>query len=274
MYLKKIKIVTDSSCDLPDELISKYSIEIVPLHVVMNGVDVNFTRDEILKGIAEGKNIKSSQVTPQGFKEVYSKILKEYDNIISVHLSSKISGSYGSASVAAKEFDDRIEVVDSFSTSSALGAMVIKAAEMIEKADNTKKIAEDLRRLSKENLKTIFGIKVMDNLIKGGRISSFAEKISNLINVKPVLRGIDGEIKFYKMTLGFRRVLNEIVNFINSNEIMDNRIFIAHVHADDDVKYIKDHVKANVYSCEAGPIIAIHGGVGLVLVGFIANISQ
>ncbi|MGC8638037.1 MAG: DegV family protein [Athalassotoga sp.] len=267
--MKKIKIVTDSSCDLPRELIEKYSIEIVPLHVVMDGVDVNLTRDEILKGISEGKNIKSSQVTPQGFKEVYPKILKEYDNIISVHLSSKISGTYGSAMVAAKEFGDKIEVVDSFSSSSALGAMVIKAAEMVEMTDDTKKIAEDLRKLSKENLKTIFGIKVMDNLVKGGRISSFAEKISNLINAKPVLRGIDGEIKFYKMTLGFRRVLNEIVNFINSNEIMDNRVFIAHVHADDDVKYIREHVKVHVYSCESGPIIAIHGGIGFVLVGFI-----
>ena len=264
----RIKVVTDSSCDLPQTLIEKYDIEVVPLDILLNGKEKMMTPDEIIKKMNAGQNVKTSQVTPLKFKEAYSRILEEYDGILSVHLSSKLSGTYNSAILSAKGFGEKIEVIDSLSTSAALGAMVLKASELASMG-NLKKSAKRLRELSKK-VETIFGIKVVDNLVKGGRVGPLIGKLTSLFNAKPVLRGIDGEIKLYKVTLGFKRVLREITNFINSHSVLDNRIIVAHVHADEDVEYIKNHVNTEVITCPAGQVITIHGGYGFVLVGFIS----
>ncbi len=269
----RIKVVTDSSCDLPQALIEKYDIEVVPLDIILNGEKTAMTPDEIIKKIDEGQNVKSSQVTPLKFKEAYSLILKKYDGIISIHLSSKLSGTYNSAVLSAKDFGEKIEVVDSLSTSAALGALVLKAAELSSDGDDLKKISNKLREFPK-SIETIFGIKVINNLVKGGRVGPIVGKLTNLFNAKPILRGIDGEIKLYKVTLGFKRVLKEITNFINTHNVLDERIILAHVHADEDVEYIKNHVSTKVLSCHAGQIITIHGGYGFVLVGFISADSN
>lgn len=262
----RIKVVTDSSCDLPHTLIKKYNIEVVPLDILLNGKKKVMIPDEIIEKMNMGQSVKSSQVTPLKFKEAYSRILKEYDGILSVHLSSKLSGTYNSAVLSAKDFGEKIEVIDSLSTSAALGAMVLKASEFALKG-NLKESAEKLRELSKK-IETIFGIKIIDNLVKGGRVGLLVGKLTNLFNAKPVLRGIDGEIKLYKVTLGFKRVLREITNFINAHNVLDNRIIVAHVHANEDVEYIKNHVNTEVITCPAGQVITIHGGYGFVLVGF------
>ena len=265
----KIKVITDNSCDLPQEIVEKYNIGVVALHTLLNGKDVKLTPDEILEQMNKGNTVKTSQVKPSEFEEIYSKMLEEYDGILSVHLSKKLSGTYASAVMSAKKFNGKVEVVDSRSTSAALGAVVLKAVELA-KTGEFRESAEKLRKIS-EKVETIFGIKVIDNLVKGGRVGPLVGKLSKMFNAKPILRGIEGEIKLYKVTLGFKRVLREIVNFINDNAVLDNRIFVAHVHAESDVDYIRAHTNMKVISCKAGPTITIHAGDGFVLVGFIVE---
>lgn len=265
----KIKVVTDGSCDLPQELVKNYHIEIVPLHTILNDKDAYLTPDEIIEKMNAGNTVKTSQVTPTEFEETYSQILQEYDGILSVHLSQKLSGTYASAVTSAKKFNGKIEVIDSMSTSAALGAMVLKAVEFA-KTGKLKESAEKLREFSKK-VETIFGIKVIDNLVKGGRVGPLVGRLTKMFNAKPVLRGIDGEIKLYKVTLGFKRVLREIVNFINNHKILDNKIVIAHIHAESDVEYIRAHTDVEIISCRAGPTITVHGGYGFILVGFISE---
>ncbi len=265
----KIKVVTDGSCDLPQELIKKHDIKVVPLHTFLNDKDSDLTPDEIIEKMNSGNTVKTSLVTPSEFEKAYSQILREYDGILSVHLSQKLSGTYNSAVVSARKFNDKIEVINSMSTSAALGAMVLKAVEL-SKTGNLKESAEKLREFSKK-IETIFGIKVIDNLVKGGRVGPLVGRLTKMFGAKPVLRGIDGEIKLYKVTLGFKRVLREIVNFINNHKILDNRIVIAHIHAESDVEYIRAHTNVEIIVCEAGPTITVHGGYGLILVGFIGE---
>jgi DegV family protein with EDD domain len=261
--------MTDSSCDLPNELLERYDIEVLPLDLTLNGNKAELTSKDVVKLMDAGNDVKTSQVTPVKFEKAYEKALQEYDGVISVHLSAKLSGTYRSALLAAKKFKGKVEVVDSKSTSAALGALVLKASE-IASSLNLKESADKIRNLS-EKVETIFGIKVVDNLIKGGRAAPIVGKLMNLFNAKPILRGIDGEIKLHKVTLGFKRVLREIVNFVNANPVLSNRIVVAHVQAQEDVEYIKTHIGVDVISCEAGPVITVHGGYGLVLVGFIRD---
>ncbi len=260
-------MITDSSCDLPDDLIEKHDIEILPLDIILNGKKAELSSKEVIELMNIGNDVKTSQVTPVRFQQAYEKALQEYDGVLSVHLSSKLSGTYQNALVIAKKFGEKVKVIDSKSTSAALGALVLEACE-ISKTSELGESAKKLRELS-EKLETIFGIKVVDNLIRGGRAAPIVGKLMNLLNAKPILRGIDGEIKLHKVTLGFKRVLKEIVSFVNSQPILGRKIVVAHVEAEKEVEYIKSHTQNDVISCEAGPVITVHGGYGLVLVGFI-----
>lgn len=269
--MAKIKVVTDNSCDLPSEWIKENNVEIIKLKTFIDGQERDITADEIVDEFKKGKKVTSSQPTSSEFEKLYSKILDEYDAIISVHLSSKLSGTYNSASLAAKQFPGKIEIIDSLTTTSALGAMVGKAVEL-SKTGDLNKSAEELRKLSL-TVKTIFGVQTVENLIRGGRAHLIAGKLVTLLNVKPVLKGEDGEIKFYKIVLGFQRVLREIVKYVESYDVIDKKVYIAHVNAHESVNYIISKLGAD-YTFIVGPtspIIALNAGEGAVLIGFLVN---
>lgn len=267
----KIKVVTDNSCDLPPEWLKENDVEVIKLKTFIDGQETNISSDEIVDEFKKGKKVTTSQPAPDEFEKLYSKILEEYDEIISVHLSSKLSGTCNSASIASKQFPGKIEIIDSLTTTSALGAMVGKAVEL-SKTGDLKKSAEELRKLSL-TVKTIFGVQTVENLLKGGRAYLIAGKLVTLFNVKPVLKGENGEIKFYKIVLGFQRVLREIVRYVESYDVLDKKIYIAHVNAHESVNYIISKL-GNDYTFivgSASPAISLNAGEGAVLVGFLIN---
>ncbi len=265
----KIKVITDSSCDLPTEWFKENDVEVVNLKIYVDGEPREISTGELLKEWRMGRKITTSQPTPNEFEKIYENFLTNYDGILSVHLSSKLSGTFNSAAVAARKFPQKVEVIDSLTTTSALGAMVAKAVEL-SKAGDLKGSAEKLRGYAK-NVKTIFGVQTVENLVKGGRAHLIAGKLVMLLNVKPVLEGEDGEIKLHKIVLGFQRVLKEIVNYVESYEVVDKKIYIAHVNAIGSVEYLLSKFK-DKYTCtvaEVDPAIALNAGEGSVLVGFL-----
>lgn len=265
----KIKIITDSSCDLPIEWFKENDVEVINLKIFVDGKLMNISTDEILKEWKNGKRITTSQPLPEEFQRLYERFLKDYDGILSVHLSSKLSGTYNSAAVAAKNFPQKVEVIDSLTTTCALGAMVAKASEL-SKQEDLKSCATKLRNYA-QNVKTVFGVQTVENLIKGGRAHLIAGKLVTLLNVKPVLKGEDGEIKLHKIVLGFQRVLKELVNYVESYEVLDKKVYISHVNAKDSVEYILSKLESK-YKCtvsEVDPAIALNAGEGAVLIGFL-----
>jgi DegV family protein with EDD domain len=265
----KIKIITDSTCDLPEEWFKLNDVEVMKLEILVDGKSREITSDEVLEEMKKGKKVTTSQITPDEFEKAYSTILKTYDSILSVHLSSKLSGTYSSAMLAAQHFKGKVEVIDSLTTTSALGAMVAKAVELSNSGD-----LEDSAKKMKifaQNVKTIFGIQTVDNLIKGGRAYTIAGKLVTLLNVKPILKGEDGEIKFHKIVLGFPRVLRGIVDYINSFEVEDGRIYIAHTHAEEAVEYVRSKVNLDCIIAPTNPVISINAGAGAILVGFLTS---
>gem|GEM_PF-1464770 len=266
--MAKIKVITDNSCDLPSEWFKENDVEVIKLKTLIDGQEKNIASDEIVDEFKKGRKVTTSQPIPNEFEKLYEKVLEEYDGILSVHLSSKLSGTYNSATMAAKKFQGRVETVDSLTTTSALGAMVAKAVEL-SKTGDLKKSADELRKLSL-TVKTIFGVQTVENLSKGGRAYLIAGKLANLLNVKPVLKGEDGEIKFHKIVLGFQRVLREIVNYIESYDVMDKKIYISHVNAQESVNYIISKLKNYTFTVSpASPAIALNAGEGAVLIGFL-----
>lgn len=267
--MAKIKVVTDNSCDLPSEWFKANDVEVVNLKILVNGQIEEMTAQELLGEAKKGKRVTTSQPNPDEFEKLYEKILREYDGILSIHLSSKLSGTYNSATLAAQKFEGKVETVDSLTTTSALGAMVAKGVEL-SKTGDLRKSAEELRKLSL-TVKTIFGVQTVENLVRGGRAHLIAGKLVTLLNVKPVLKGEDGEIKIHKIVLGFQRVLREIVNYVESYDVMDKKIYIAHVNAQQSVDYLISKL-GNDYTftvSQTSPAITLNAGEGAVLVGFL-----
>ncbi|MBV7508066.1 DegV family protein [Bacillus sp. sid0103] len=188
--MSKIKIVTDSTLDMPLEMAEQLGIVVVPLSVTINGesyldrVDIDVVEYlDVMKNAAELP--KSSQPPAGTFLEVYDRLGEEGYEVLSIHMTGKMSGTVRSAESAAQMTKTKVTVVDSMFISLALQFQVKEAAAM---AKQGKSIEEILTRLDKvrEHTKLYIMVDTLDNLVKGGRIGKGKAFIGSLLNIKPI----------------------------------------------------------------------------------------
>ena len=210
--LAEIAIVTDSTSDLTAEFIKDLDVEIVPLKIKLDannyyreGVDV--TKREFWKRLlSEGQIPKTSQPSPAEFKAMYEKLFaKGYKKIISIHISGKLSGTQQAARVGkgmvSREGD--IAIIDSKTTTFALGHLVTEAAKMAKERKSFKEIIDWIEE-SKENMKVYFVVKDLEFLQKGGRIGRASAMVGGLLKLKPVLKVENGEVSVEAKAIGER----------------------------------------------------------------------
>lgn len=195
--MEKIKIITDSTADLPKEIYEKYDIEVLPLLInfgeesYLDGVEIN--TNEVFERI-RNENIlpTTAQVTPNRFVEIYKKYLAEGYKIISIHMSSVMSGTYQSACIAKEMLESQdIIVVDSQNVTAALGILVLKAVKLIEKGYNISEVEEKLNSIrNKVKLSVYFDS--LEYLVRGGRISKTAGMVGGMLGIKLILEIKDG----------------------------------------------------------------------------------
>jgi DegV family protein with EDD domain len=216
--MPKVAIVTDSTADLPVEYIKKYNITIVPLSVIFeenvyvdNGIDI--TKDEFYRKLKISKKLPTTaQPSPTDFADVYKKLLKDHESIISIHISKKMSGTHDSAEAARKKLvSDDITVIDSEMTSIALGLIILKAARL---ASEDKPKEEILKAVSdlKSKVNTLFIPRTLEYLRRGGRIGRAKGLIASLLEIKPILTLRLGEVSQYKTTRRWNQAKNELIN--------------------------------------------------------------
>jgi DegV family protein with EDD domain len=188
--LSKIKIVTDSTMDMPLEMAEKLGIVVVPLSVTINGesyldrVDIDVVEYiDVMKNSAELP--KSSQPSAGTFLEVYDRLGEEGYEVLSIHMTGKMSGTVRSAESAAQMSKTKVTVIDSMFISLALQFQVKEAAKM---AKQGKSIEEILTRLDKvrEHTKLYIMVDTLENMVKGGRIGKGKAFIGSLLNIKPI----------------------------------------------------------------------------------------
>ncbi|HNV04626.1 MAG TPA: DegV family protein [Petrotogaceae bacterium] len=228
----KIGIVTDNTCNIPAAELEKNGIEYASLYI-MNG-EKSTSADQISKNvfydeIQKAQYIpKTSQPSVDDFIKTYSKALAQYDKIISVHLSSKLSGTVNSANLAAKEFEPgRITVVDSLLTSWALGFLILHLKDRIK--DGAQDISELAGLAGEFHKKTrvFFSVGNLEYLHKGGRIGKGKALLGSILQLKPILQLKDGEIHPYKNIRGMNGVLKELVNLAVDEGKQPNGIAIV-----------------------------------------------
>lgn len=197
-----IRIVTDSSADLPVDLVQKHQITVVPCYVVVDdqtfkdGVDIQ--ADEFYRRLqSEGRTPTTAQPTVADFQAVYRDLLSQGDQVISIHLSAKLSGTLNSAEQAKASLQEGengapVEIIDSRLASIALGLAVLEAVDLAAGGGDYLEVAAKVRQgLASQH--GLFALDTLEYLQKGGRIGKAQAFLGSVLKVKPILRLRDGE---------------------------------------------------------------------------------
>lgn len=232
--MEKIAIVTDSLSDIPEDLIKTYRIFIVPLTINIDGASykdgVDITKEEFYTLLREGKMPTTTQASPVEFMEVFTDLLKSYDYIIAIILSSKLSGTYQSAMIARDMVDSkRIEVIDSRHYSLGNGMLVLEAAKMAFAGVSKEEIVEKVYNLIPQ-IRYIMAFDSLDYLYRGGRLPKSQAFIGNILNIKPIIMNDDGELKMVDKVRGQKKIIRWIIDYIKNTglDFTDREVGLIH----------------------------------------------
>ncbi len=277
----KIKIISDSTCDLPAQLIAAHDIAITPLTVVKNDEQfkdgITITPADIFAHVAAGGALCSTSANSIGeYADTFEKYASDYDGVIHISIGSGFSTCYQSASLAAEDFPN-VRVVDSQNLSSGQGLVVLKACELAKTATNLDALAEALRAYT-ERVESSFVVDKLDYLVKGGRCSSAAALGANLLNLKPCIEVRNGKMSVGKKYRGsFSKVL---VNYVKErlsgrDDIDTSTLFIAKTVVSDEAEASVKAAVAEcchfdtIYEATAGCTISCHCGPGTMGILFV-----
>lgn len=274
--MEKIKIITDSTCDLNKEVIEKYDIEVIPLIVnfgeesYLDGVNIDIR--EFLRRINEGDIFPTTAgINPHRFYEIYKKYLDEGYKIISIHLSSKMSGTYQSACIAKEMLEsNNITVIDSLNVTAGLGLLVIKAAELKEKGHSIDEIERTLKKTI-PHVKSGYVFVSLDNLVKGGRLSKTVGAIGNLLNIKLILASVDGKMEVLDKVRGTKKAIKTILNYLDKLNNQEPSILL-HIDNKDILPALQEELtsrRVNYIECEVGCVVGTHAGPNACGIAFI-----
>ncbi|WP_079509458.1 DegV family protein [Mesobacillus jeotgali] len=195
--MDKIRIVTDSTCDLNEEIIKKWGITVIPLSISIDGENyldrVDITPKEFMRKMKTSLELPKSSQPPAGeFLKVYDELAAEGYEVISIHMTGGMSGTVCSAESAAQMTTANVHVIDSRFISKGLAFQVLEAAEM---AAQGKTVAEIIKRLDtvREQTRLFVVVDTLENLVKGGRIGKGKAMIGSLLNIKPIASLEGGE---------------------------------------------------------------------------------
>ena len=250
-------IVTDTSANIPTDTAEARGIVVVPLSYTADGeehicVDTReFDYAAYYESMKNGTRITTSQINPQRYLEYMEPLLQQGQDILFVGMSSGISGSFHSASIAREQLlesypDRKIELVDSHGASLGEGLIVLQAADWMEEGRALEQNAEDLRAL-KEKMYQVFTVDDLMHLRRGGRLSNASAIVGTLLNVKPVLKGNElGKIVSFAKVRGRRKVIERLAE-IYDKLVVDpehQTIGISHAGCMEDVGTLVELLKA------------------------------
>lgn len=277
----KIKILTDSTCDLPQALLTQYDITLTPLSVVKDDVvykdGITITPGEIFDHVAKGGALCSTSAVSVGeYLDFFETYAKDYDGIIQITIGSGFSASYQNACLAAEEFDN-VRVIDSENITAGQGFVTLKAWELAQTADDLDALADALREYAKK-VEASFVVDKLDYLVKGGRCSSAAALGANLLNLKPCIEVKDNKMTVVKKYRGsFSKCLGSYVKdrLADREDVDETAVFLIKTVIDGDSRQTAlDALEAygsfdQIYENTAGCTISCHCGPGTMGIIFV-----
>ena len=269
-----IALVTDSTCDLPAEILAKYQIEIVPLTVHFDEDTyydkVDLDSEEFYKMMESAADLPTTSQPSVGlFMDKYQKLAAEYDQIISIHLSSALSGTCESARLAAAQLEDlNVEIIDSKSTSTGLGFMVLLAAKMIKEGKNLEEIKEKILE-ERENITIYFTVNELSYLEKGGRIGKAQAFLGSIFNFNPILElsAVTGEITPREKIRGYKKTNQKMIDLALNAAEGSEKVNFAYIYGKDSDNYqqLKELFEADLKAQDNFEYQLLENKIGTVL---------
>ncbi|PLX08871.1 MAG: fatty acid-binding protein DegV [Marinilabiliales bacterium] len=274
----KIAVVTDSTCDLPQELLDHYQINMLPLNLNFGDnhyLDKITVQPEQFYDLLETEEEfpKTSQINERAFTNVYSHLASHYDKIISIHLTGKFSGTYNSSRKAAErimsEFDTEIFTFDSRNLSGALGLMVLKTAQSIENGETFENIKALLPKW-RDEAKIFVSVRDLKYMLKGGRVSGTKGMIAKFLGLNPVISmAPDGTSMLFGKTFSQQSSLKKIFNHI-SKISKGKKIWnyvVLHAHNEEGAAETAQKMeeitgRKPLSLINISPVIGMHAGLG------------
>lgn len=274
----RIRVVVDSTCDIPKDLLEKYAIRVLPAYIQF-GLEsfkddgINITQEEFYRRLRTSNINPTTAAFPPGeAEEVYRELLREADHIISVHLASKLSGIFASAKLAADTIaPDKITVIDTGLVSMAAGWLGIMAAELAEQGIAPSKIAEEVSAASQRA--TLWAApETLESLRKSGRISWLTAGMGGLLQIKPIVMVKDGVVLHDGRVRTFKNALKELTEKARQEAPLE-RLAILHLDnptlAEQMCDILSDIAPPNTRIVWASSAVASHfgpGGLGVATV--------
>ncbi|MCX7904220.1 MAG: DegV family protein [Caloramator sp.] len=279
--MEKIALVTDSSCDLPQEIIDEYGINIIPLRIIYKSqeyrdrIDINSI--EIYKNL-DNEIPKTSMPSPY---DVIAKIdelkQKGFTHCIAMTISSGLSGTYDMFKLVKEEIKDiHISIIDSKILSLGLGLLVYETAKMIRNGYSYDEIINKID-VFLTRVKGFFTVDTLEYLKKGGRISSFAAKIGALLNLKPII-SVDEYGKYYMFSKvrGKNQAVSKMIDelMLYSKTFKSLIVGIPHANVENEANELANKIKSissvkEIIINEVSPALGVHSGPGLIGLTFL-----
>jgi len=271
--LRPVKLVTDSTSDLSEDVIKQYDITVIPLYVnfgkssFKDNIDIKTT--ELFRKVKEtGLLPKTSAPSVADFVTEFKRYIDQGVDILHISISSNISASFQNACTAAKQFPDgRIKIIDSLSLSSGIGILVMYAADFLQQGLDLEKTYQRVLSLI-DKVRVEFIIDTLDYLHKGGRCSGLQMLLSSILEIHPIIGVTGGKMHVATKIRGNRKsVLSRLTkDALDNMEKMDGKyFFLTHCDSADDASIIKKQITdlnkvQNIYINNASCVISSHCG--------------
>ncbi len=273
-----VKVVTDSTADIPQELAQELGIVVVPLSVIFGdrayreGIDID--HDTFYRRLQEGKDLPTTSAPSVGdFLRTYEEVLRETDEVVSIHISSKLSATYNNACQAAaalRERGARIEVVDSLNVSMGMGFIVLAAARAAQAGAGLDQVVAIARRCV-ERVHILVMLDTLEYLRRGGRIGRARALLGSLLQIKPILRVQEGELHVEARVRTRAQALERMLQLVLASPRIQE-MGVGYSTDREEAEALLARMQAAVpqaraYLVRIGPVVGTHAGPGVIGVG-------
>ncbi|MDE0749472.1 MAG: DegV family protein [Acidimicrobiales bacterium] len=273
-----VRIVTDSACDLTDDEVASYGIEIVPLSIRFGDEELidreQLSITEFYARMATSEHLpQTAAPSPGQFDQAFRRALDGgADQVVCVNLSRKVSATMEAAEAGARNIDGDIRVLDSGSVTCGLGTIVLAAAQAASDGASADEITAVVADLS-DRTRVYAVLDTLENLKKGGRIGNAKALLGSMLSIKPLLDFSSGEVEEAGKQRTRKKALEWLRSTVTDNADNIDRLAIAHAMADDIDAFVAqvaaDTGRNDIRVDVVGPVVASHGGPGLVGVGMV-----
>jgi DegV family protein with EDD domain len=275
-----IHVVTDSTCDLTPEIMEGLDITVVPLSIyfgdeeLLDGVDID--APTFYKRLVEAKDLpRTSQPSVEAFTEVYRRLTENGDEVFSVHISTKLSGTLNSAHnarLALEDASDRIHLFDSENVSIGLGVVALEAARAAKDGasmDGVKAAAESARK----RVRVIALVGTLEYLQRGGRIGRAQSMLGSMLRIKPIVQVDDGEVAPFDRVRTYKRAVERLLEFVKEHKNAETVFVGSGGNADEATEFAKRIQEAfpdaTIKQVYLGPVIGVYTGPVALGVGIV-----